>query len=315
MKNRKRIIKKVLPEIRGMLKSCTLCPRQCRVDRLAGKNGYCRAGLRPAVHSYGLHPGEEPPVSGTMGSGTIFFTYCNMSCVYCQNYKFSQLSKDRELSSDELANVMVNLEKLGCHNINLVSPTHFVQQILEAIMLADDKGLSLPIVYNTGGYDFLDIIKLMDGVIDIYMPDMRYSNDKMASAYSNADGYVSSNRECVKEMYRQVGDLIMDPSTGTALRGLIVRCLVLPENISGTERTLEFISAEVSKNTYISMMSQYYPSYRASEFEELSQRITNREYEIILRKMSELGLENGWVQASPSGMDTRLGGHRIKGKI
>lgn len=304
MKNKKKIIKEALPKLKAILESCTLCPRQCRVDRTKNKSGFCRAGLLPCVYSYSPHHGEEPPLSGTRGSGTIFFTHCNMACVYCQNYKFSQLADEREISIGELADMMIHLQDLNCHNINLVSPTHYVPQIVEALLIALEKGLSIPIVYNTGGYDSLEVIKLLDGIIDIYMPDMRYSDDGMAEKYSHALNYVKHNRNCVLQMQRQAGDLIVDKS-GIAVKGLIIRCLVLPHNISGTDRTLEFIAKHISINAYISLMSQYYPAYKAREFKQISQRITAEEYDKAVNKLHELELNKGWTQEAPIEFDLR----------
>lgn len=293
------------------LRSCSLCPRQCGVDRTKDERGWCGAGALPAVYSVGPHNGEEPPLSGTRGSGTIFFTHCNMHCRYCQNYTFSQLSDDREMSIDELAGQILGLARNGCHNINLVSPTHYVPQIAEALLVAYRSGLSLPIVYNTGGYDSPDIIRNLEGIVDIYMPDMRYSDDAMAVEYSDAPGYVGINRLCVSEMQRQVGDLVLDEEE-VAVSGLIIRCLVLPNNISGTGASLEFISHEISGDAYISLMSQYYPVYRARQHAELGKRITNKEYVDVLAVMERLGLGNGWVQAAPIDMNTSFGGHRIQ---
>ena len=311
MKKNRELFDKNIRDLKSLLESCTLCPRKCGVNRSKGEKGFCRAGINPAVYSCSPHHGEEPPLSGTSGSGTIFFTHCNMACSYCQNYNFSQLSDNGEMTVDELSSMMMNLERLGCHNINLVSPTHYASQIAESILQAKGKGLSLPIVYNTGGYDSPDVIGLLEGLIDIYMPDMRYSDNKMAVKYSNAPFYVETNRACVMEMQKQGGDLVLDPF-GIAKKGLIIRCLILPDNRSGTEKTLEFIANSISKKAYISLMSQYYPIYKATNFEELSRRITDSEYKRVVDKLEDLGLNNGWLQASPSGMNVDFGGHKIK---
>ena len=302
MKNKKKIIKETLGKLKSILESCTLCPRQCRVDRTKNKLGFCRAGLLPCVYSSSPHHGEEPPLSGTRGSGTIFFTHCNMACVYCQNSKFSQLSNEKDVTVAQLADMMIHLEDLNCHNINLVSPTHYVPQIVEALLIALERGLSIPIVYNTGGYDGLQVIKLLDGIIDIYMPDMRYNDDGMAKKYSNAPDYVLHNQASVIEMHRQSGDLKGDTS-GIVVSGLIIRCLVLPHNISGTDKTLEFIAKHISINAYISLMSQYYPTYKAREFKRISQRITAKEYDKAVKKLHELGLTKGWTQEAPIEFD------------
>ena len=199
-------VRKINKILANSLKECSICPRNCRVDRQSGKRGYCRAGLDPAVYGYSAHHGEEPPLSGKKGSGTIFFSYCNMKCSYCQNYQFSQLDAGEEISIEKLASIMLSLQKRGCHNINLVSPTHYVPQIMMALEIALEKGLDIPIVYNSGGYDLADTIRLLDGIIDIYMPDMRYSDDGMAKIYSEAPDYIKYNREVVTLMQRQAGD-------------------------------------------------------------------------------------------------------------
>lgn len=294
-----------------LLEKCRICPRQCGVNRLKGELGYCRTGESPKIYSYSPHHGEEPVLSGTRGSGTIFFSHCNMRCVYCQNYYFSQLDEGSEMSIDGLASVMLKLQEIGCHNINLVSPTHNAVSIAAAVKSAKDKGLRLPIVYNTSGYDLVDTLKSLDGIIDIYMPDMRYASFDLAVRYSDAPGYVEYNRAAVKEMHRQVGDLVIDKD-GIAMRGLIIRLLVLPENISGAKDTLGFIAGEVSKNAFLSIMSQYYPTFMAYNFKELSRPIGKGEYSEILDEARRLGLDNGWVQDMADGVDTDFAGTDIK---
>jgi len=313
MKEKMNILKEKLSIFKSLLESCALCPRECRVNRLNHRTGFCKAKILPAVYSYAPHHGEEPPISGTRGSGTIFFSHCNMACEYCQNYKFSQQSNEREIAINDLSNIMINLQNIGCHNINLVSPTHYAAQIAEALMHAFEKGLSIPIVYNTGGYDSIDVIKLLDGIIDIYMPDMRYSDDNMAKKYSSAINYVRHNRASVIEMQKQVGDLKMDES-GIAKKGLLIRCLILPNNISGTDKTLDFIANKISKNAYISLMSQYYPAYKAHAIKDINRRIAPAEYKKAVDKLHELGLDNGWVQEAPFDFDIRFAGHNIKPK-
>jgi len=295
------------------LNKCAICPRRCGVDRKAGKIGYCRAPFNPVVYSYIAHHGEEPVLSGRKGSGTIFFTHCNMSCVYCQNYTFSQLDNGEAISIEKLTSIMLKLQKMGCHNINLVSPTHFVPQILTALEIAVEKGLDIPIVYNTSGYDALDTIKILDGIIDIYLPDMRYSDKKNAKAYSDAPDYVRHNRPAIKEMHRQVGDLLLDEN-GIAIKGLIIRLLVLPNDISGTSESLKFIKEEISNNTYLSIMSQYYPAFRAHNFKELSQGVSPEEYKIKVDEARYLGLNNGWIQEMPGKTDEKFLGTNIKPK-
>lgn len=242
------------------------------------------------------HHGEEPSISGTQGSGTIFFSWCNMACVYCQNYEFSQLGQGREVEFEELAQFMLTLQKLGCHNINLVTPTHVMPQILKALEIAISNGLKIPLVYNTSGYELPQIIRLLNGIVDIYLPDMRYADNEMATKYSDALDYPKYNQESVKEMHKQVG--VAEIEKAIIKRGLVIRHLVLPDNISGTDKIMKFIAQELSKDTYISLMSQYIPYYKAREFKEISRRITYKEYVDARQIMQKYGLSNGWVQAS-----------------
>jgi len=280
----------------GLLVSCRVCPRECRVNRLKNdKLGFCRSGLNPVISSVSPHYGEEPPLSGTKGSGTVFFTNCNLRCVYCQNYPISQMGNGEERTPGELACQMLWLQEQGCHNLNLVTPTHFVPQILKALGIAIQRGFNLAIVYNTSGYESMEILRLLDGIVDIYLPDMRYSDNGAAVKYSGAPGYSEINRAAIKEMYRQVGNLVLDEQ-GVAKQGLIVRHLVLPGNIAGTEAVMKFLAEEISKDVSISLMSQYFPAYRAREFKEINRRITAEEYEKAYQIMLKYGLENGWVQ-------------------
>lgn len=292
------------------LKNCRICPRKCGVDRTSGKTGYCRAGAKASVYSHIAHQGEEPPISGSKGSGTIFFSRCNMKCVYCQNYRFSQLDEGREVTTGELADMMLSLEKRGCHNINLVSPTHYLPQILSALEMALEKGLSIPIVYNTSGYELKETIKAIDGAVDIYLPDMRYSDNAMAKKYSDAPDYVDRNREAVLEMYRQTGDLVVDAS-GIAKKGMIIRLLALPKNVSGTIKTLGFIKDNLSKNMYLSIMSQYYPTFKSYSYPEISRSVGKGEYANVVDEARILGLNNGWVQDAPKDFDQKFFGTNI----
>jgi putative pyruvate formate lyase activating enzyme len=294
-----------------ILARCELCPRRCGVNRLKNQKGFCRAGLRPAIYSWSSHPGEEPPISGPKGSGTIFFTHCTMHCAYCQNYEFSQLSDEKEVSAEELAGIMLTLQKHGCHNINLVTPTHYVPQILEALLIATNRGLEIPIVYNTSGYDLVSTLKLMDGAVDIYLPDMRYGDDESAKRFSDAPDYVVINREAVQEMFRQVGGLVMDEG-GIAKKGLIVRHLVLPNGFSSTGKIFKFISREISKDVHISLMSQYHPVYQANKFPEINRKITKQEYEEAFELLLRYDLSNGWVQETSERIDLGLLGTNIK---
>ena len=295
------------------LNSCDICPRRCGIDRTKGKLGYCRAGLNPRVYSHIPHHGEEPPLSGTKGSGAIFFSHCNMRCVYCQNYYFSQLDNGEDVTIESLAGMMTGLQRAGCRNINLVSPAHFLPQILTALETASKNGLDIPIVYNTSGYDSADTIKLLDGIIDIYMPDMRYSNNEAAKKYSDAPDYVENNRASVIEMQRQAGDLALD-GEGKAKRGLIIRLLVMPDNISGTKESLKFIKDKVSRNASLSIMSQYYPAFKAGDYKDISRRISAFEYENIVDEAKRLGLNNGWVQEAPIEFDPKFFGTNIEPK-
>jgi len=262
---------------------------------VAGEIGYCKTGLLPVVSSYNLHFGEEPPISGFRGSGTIFFTHCNMRCIYCQNYPISQLGVGKEVTIERLAKMMLELQSRGAHNINFVTPSHLTVQIIAATRLARDEGLKIPIVYNTSGYDSLFQLRLLEGIVDIYLADMRYSDNKISLRYSDAPDYVEVNRRAIKEMHRQVGDLECD-SEGIAKRGLIIRHLVLPEGYSGSEEIFNFLAKEVSKNTYVSLMSQYFPAYRAPEDPIIGRRITQREYDLARAAMLSSGLKNGWIQ-------------------
>jgi len=288
---------KVIDKIFASLESCVLCPRKCKVNRLSGKKGFCRTGLKPKVYSYMAHHGEEPVISGSRGSGTIFFADCNMGCVYCQNYEFSQTGQGREVGFEELAGFMLELQGMGCHNINLVTPTHILPQILKSLKIAVSGGLNIPLVYNTGGYESADIIRLLDGIVDIYLPDMRYADAQQAVKFSGAPGYPENNQESVKEMFRQAGIARMDES-GIIERGLIIRHLVLPNKVSGTEKIMQFIFEELSGDTYVSLMSQYLPYHRAAEFKEIGRRLTLGEYEEAQDMLEKYGLHNGWVQES-----------------
>ena len=274
------------------LESCQICPRCCQADRLEDERGYCRTGRWARVASYTPHFGEEPPLVGSSGSGTIFFSGCNLSCVFCQNWDISQMDAGREVSPEELAKMMLALQGSGCHNINLVTPTHIVPQILEALVLARDEGLSVPLVYNSGGYDSVETLRLLDGIFDIYMPDAKYGSDSPAEKYSGAPGYTSIMKAALKEMHRQVGDLEMD-GEGIALWGLLVRHLVLPAGSAGTEEVVRFISQEISVHTYLNVMAQYHPEYQACRYPELSRAITAREYAQALHLAEKAGLVRG----------------------
>jgi len=288
-------IENKIEKLNKLLKNCSLCPHKCEVDRYSGTDGFCRTGVKPKVSTSMVHHGEEPPISGSMGSGTIFFSNCNMRCVYCQNYQISQESEGEEISIESLAGNMIKLKEKGVHNINLVSPTIWIPQIIKAFSIAGKSGPDIPFVYNTGGYDHPGIIKMLEGIVDIYMPDIRYSNDSMALKYSGIKDYVRFNRDSILEMYRQVGDLELDKN-GIAKKGLLIRLLVLPENIGGIKDTLDFIKNRLSCNVYLSIMAQYHPAHIAHKYPQLSKRVSTGEYLKIVEYARELGLDRGWTQ-------------------
>jgi putative pyruvate formate lyase activating enzyme len=275
-----------------LLESCEICPRHCRINRLKDEKGYCRGERHARIYSYAPHFGEEPPLVGTHGSGTIFFSGCNLACVFCQNYEISQLDQGKKVRSVGLAEMMIKLQDLDCHNINFVTPTHFVPQILEALIPARKMGLKVPLVYNSGGYDSVETLRLLDGVFDIYMPDMKYGSDEMALKYSNAPQYTKFAKAAILEMHRQVGDLAIDES-GLAARGLLVRHLVLPEGAAGTEEVVRFLSKEVSKDTYLNVMAQYRPEHMACGYSEINRRISVQEYKEAVRMASDADLTRG----------------------
>lgn len=276
-------------EAYALLSSCTLCPRKCRADRRAGRLGACKCGELARVASYGPHHGEEHPLSGRHGSGTVFFNRCNLRCVYCQNHDISQQDAGQELTPEELAAVFLELQHMDCHNINLVSPSHVVPQILAAVLIAAGAGLRLPLVYNTGGYDSLETLALLDGLVDIYMPDMKYADAQTSHLLSGAKDYPRVNRAAVKEMHRQVGDLLIG-ADGLAQRGLLVRHLVLPHRLAGTSEVVRFLAEEVSPDTYLNVMAQYHPAYQADAYPALRRRITPQEYEAALQAARVAGL-------------------------
>ncbi|PIW93386.1 MAG: radical SAM protein [Candidatus Moranbacteria bacterium CG_4_8_14_3_um_filter_43_15] len=283
---------KRIKKARTLLTNCRVCPRKCGVNRLEGERGFCKLGAKAMVSSHHLHFGEESCLVGRRGSGTIFFTRCNLACVYCQNYDISQLSIGAEVDAGELAQMMMELQSLGCHNINFVTPTSQVPQILEALPLAVERGLKIPLVYNTNAYDSIETLKLLDGIVDIYMPDAKYADDKVAQKYSAASDYFDIMKKAIREMHWQVGDLVVED--GIAKRGLLVRHLVLPNDLAGTQEVMKFLAAEISKNTFINIMDQYRPYWKASEYPELEGPITKEEYEeaVEMVKKWRLRLEN-----------------------
>jgi putative pyruvate formate lyase activating enzyme len=277
------------------LKRCDLCPHGCGVNRLAGATGICRAGALPRIASANIHIGEEPPISGTKGSGTIFLSGCPLHCRFCQNFPISQLGNGKTLSTSDLADRYIRLQSLGAHNINFVTPTHFLPQILAAIFLAVPRGFKLPIVWNSSGYERVDALRLLEGIVDIYLPDMKYAADDQAVRYSAAPGYREINRSAVKEMLRQVGHLELDGG-GIAVRGLIIRHLVLPEGGAGSRETLAWIGANLGRETNISLMKQFFPAHEAKSVPGIDRKLTESEYGEAVEALEEAGLENGWVQ-------------------
>jgi putative pyruvate formate lyase activating enzyme len=275
--------------------SCSLCPRVCSVNRKKGERGICGAGDDLTAGKFLPHFGEEPVLTGTNGSGTIFFSYCNLSCHFCQNYQVSQEHLGFPMKLAELAAIMLRLQEQGCHNINLVSPTHFLPQIMKAVKASAAQGLTLPLVYNTNGYERVEVLKLLDGIIDIYLPDAKYGDDSSAQNFSNAPHYTSYNLSALKEMFRQVG-LLKTDDRGIAERGIIIRHLVLPHDLAKTEQVLMMIREHLGKTVHISLMGQYFPTYQAFERVQLNRKITREEYQQCITLLEKYGFENGWFQ-------------------
>ncbi len=277
-------------EARNMLLECRLCGRECGVNRLeSAKGAVCRTGDKALVSSYNAHFGEEDPLVGQHGSGTIFFANCNLKCQFCQNYEISQLGEGREVEAEELAAMMLHLQGRGCHNINFVSPTHVIPQILEALLIAAEKGLRVPLVHNTGGYDSLAALRVLEGIVDIYMPDMKYADEEAGRQYSKVEEYPSVNQAAVREMHRQVGDLVMDED-GIALRGLLVRHLVLPNGLAGTGEIVRFLAEEISPGTYLNVMAQYRPAHKAHQYPQIDRRPSPEELQEAVDLAVQAGL-------------------------
>ena len=290
----------ILPErarlFTTLLTSCTLCPRQCKVNRAAGELGACGVDARPKVAAINIHPWEEPPISGTRGSGTIFFSGCTLKCIFCQNYPISQLGVGNYLSVEELAEGMLSLQRKGAHNINLVTPTHQMAAVVEALLQAIPLGFRLPLVHNTSGYERVEILRLLEGIVDIYLPDIKYADPEVAERCSRRSDYIEFNRLALLEMWRQVGPLRLD-AEGIACRGMLIRHLVLPENLSGTADNLAFLAEKIGPEVWVSLMHQYFPAHEALHIPPLNRKVTRDEYEKALSKLSQLGLEKGFVQA------------------
>ena len=282
-----------IDKLEAILNECKLCPRECGVNRNKGEKGYCKSDKHLMVSSVQPHFGEEDVLVGSHGSGTIFLTHCNLRCIYCQNYDISHLGYGQRMTEEEFAFNMLSLQKRGCHNVNFVTPTHFTPQIVKALKIAIEKGLRIPIVYNCGGYEAKSTIELLDGIVDIYMPDIKYGDVENAKRYSNAPDYFDRCKEAVKEMHRQVGDLKVDES-GIAYRGLLIRHLVLPNGIAGSAEVLKFVATEISKEAYVNIMMQYRPMYKAYEYKELNRGIKMSEYREAIDIAREWGLHRGF---------------------
>ena len=276
------------------LKKCEICPHKCKIDRTK-QIGRCKATDKVKIALYSIHNFEEPCISGIKGSGTIFFSNCNMNCIYCQNYEISQLGKGKEITIQELADIMIKQQEKGVENINLVTPTSYTLQIIEAIKIAKQKGLKIPIVYNTNGYENVETLKLLEGYVDIYLPDLKYYNDEISKKYSKVDNYFEIATKAIKEMYRQVGHPILDEN-GIMKKGLMIRHLVLPNNIENSKNVLRWIKENLDNNIYVSIMAQYFPTYKAKETEDLNRKLIKKEYEEIENYLYDLNLENGYIQ-------------------
>jgi len=284
---------KIRDRLLERLKSCDLCPRNCKVNRLEGELGFCKTGRHASVSSYNLHFGEEPPLVGTKGSGTIFFTWCNLGCIFCQNFAISHLGEGVLVEPEELVEMMLTLQRRGAHNINFVTPTHVIPQIIEALILAIEEGLKLPLVYNSGGYDKVSTLKELDGIFDIYMPDAKYSDEHFSQKYSSAPDYWQVCQEALVEMHRQSGDLVVN-GDDIAERGLLVRHLVMPNRIAGSFVVLDFLAEHISKDAYVNIMEQYYPCYMAGDHKEIARRITMGEFTEVLDYARKIGVHRGF---------------------
>ena len=285
--------------LEARLRACDICPRECGANRLEGELGFCRSAHRPIVSAICAHHGEEPAISGSKGSGMVFFGNCNLRCVYCQNHQISQDGKSqrtREIDPQALAERMLYLQdELCCHNINFVSPSHFVPQLVRAVLAAVPMGLQLPLVYNTSSYDSIESLRELEGIVGIYLADLRYASDKWGQKFSRVSDYVSRARAAIQEMYRQVGDLVVD-GDGVARKGLIIRHLILPNRLAGSRDSLHWLVSEISPAVTVSIMSQYYPAHRAGRFSLLARQILPSEQAEVMELLEELGMENGWVQ-------------------
>ena len=276
------------------LECCTICPHNCKINRTKNP-GRCKSTDKIKIALYSIHNFEEPCISGENGSGTIFFSNCNMNCVFCQNYEISQLGRGKEITIEELANVMIKQQERNVQNINLVTPTSYALHIVEAIKIARKKGLKIPIVYNTNGYESVETLKLLEGYVDIYLPDLKYYYDDLAKKYSKVDNYFEIATKAIQEMYRQVGTPVLDEN-GVMKKGLMIRHLILPNEVQNSKKVLKWIKENIDSNVYVSIMAQYFPTYKAKEIPEIARKITKEEYEEIENYLYELDLENGYIQ-------------------
>ena len=277
-----------------MLEKCTICPHKCGIDRTK-YIGRCKSTDKIKIALYSIHNFEEPCISGEKGSGTIFFSNCNMNCIFCQNYEISQLGKGKEISIEELADIMIKQQEKGVENINLVTPTSYAIHIIEAIKIAKQKGLKIPIVYNTNGYESVETLKLLEGYIDIYLPDLKYYDNELGKRYSNVDNYFEIATKAIKEMYRQVGVPKLNQN-GIMQKGLMIRHLILPNNVENSKQILKWIKENIDNNVYVSIMAQYFPTYKAKNVDELNRKLTQKEYEEVENYLYDLELENGYIQ-------------------
>ena len=280
-----------LPE----LKNCNICPHKCNIDRTDGKIGRCKATNKVKIALYSIHNFEEPCISGKNGSGTVFFSNCNLNCVYCQNYEISQLGKGKEITIEELAQIFLMQQQKNVENINLVTPTSYVPQIIEAIKIAKENGLNIPIIYNTNSYENIETLKMLEGYIDVYLPDLKYSDNTVGQKYSKIDNYFEIATNAIKEMIRQVGPTKINKK-GIIEKGVIIRHLVLPNNIENSKNVIKWIKENIPKEVYVSIMAQYFPTYKAKEIQEINRKLTRKEWEEIENYIEKLNIENGYIQ-------------------
>lgn len=279
----------------NILDKCIICPHNCKINRNMGQIGRCKSSNKVKIALYSIHNFEEPCISRENGSGTIFFSNCNMNCVFCQNYEISQKGEGKEITIENLADIFLKLQEKGVNNINLVTPTSYVYQIIEAIKIAKENGLNIPIVYNTNGYEKIETLKMLDGYIDVYLPDLKYYDNNISKKYSKVDNYFEIATNAIKEMYRQVGHPILNEN-GIIQKGLMIRHLVLPNNIENSKEVLKWIKENINEKVYINIMAQYFPTYKAKEIKELDRKLTKKEYEEIENYLYELDIKNGYIQ-------------------